>query len=620
MLPQKLHLGKQRLVPPSGSPVRGGASSHHLRHWVVIFGICVCAFANLLHAQPSLTEKQIQQLQEMAAFKGSLSGWERKVGTDLLIALRASAGQRLTPSINRLTDVEKRVGTTSPSGQVLVDIKAAVSGELLSFIRSYGTVVGESFTDQAIRAKVALMGVEAIAKRGDVLSVRLGDTPISRTINRGLTASQGIISHRAKEVTDVLGITGAGVRVGVLSDSVDHLNTLIASGDIPANIIVLPGQSGNPGSSEGTAMLEIIHDVAPSADLLFATAFNGIAGFANNIRALAAAGAQIIVDDIAYLAEGVYQDGPIARAVNDVTAQGVLYFAAAGNENNLFFGTSGTWEGDFSPGPQVGGVGTLHVWSGDISNNVTAGPPFPVLLQWADPLGQSANDYDLYVFDSSGTLIDASVFAQDGNDDPIEAVGPPATGSQLVIAKWSGADRALFLQATRGRLEYATSGATYGHSAGENTVGVAAVYWNSARRGTVPFVGGLTNYVEPFSSDGPRRIFFNPDGSPVVPGATDFRFAAGTFKTLTKPDIAAADGVSTRTPGFSPFFGTSAAAPHAAAIAALVKSARSDLTAAQILSILKTTALDNMQPGQDDLSGHGIVMARPAVEAALAHP
>ncbi len=89
--------------------------------------------------------------------------------------------------------------------------------------------------------------------------------------------------------------------------------------------------------------------------------------------------------------------------------------------------------------------------------------------------------------------------------------------------------------------------------------------------------------------------------------------------TLVKPDIAAADGVSAKTPGFFPFFGTSAAAPHAAAMAALVKSARPDYTNAQILTAMKQTALDIRAAGLDRDSGYGIVMALEAVHYALIH-
>ena len=77
--------------------------------------------------------------------------------------------------------------------------------------------------------------------------------------------------------------------------------------------------------------------------------------------------------------------------------------------------------------------------------------------------------------------------------------------------------------------------------------------------------------------------------------------------------------MSTKTPGFLPFYGTSAAAPNAAAIAALVKSARPTYTNAQILTALKATALDIRAVGVDRDSGSGIVMGKEAVTYALTH-
>ena len=63
-------------------------------------------------------------------------------------------------------------------------------------------------------------------------------------------------------------------------------------------------------------MLEIVHDIAPGAQLYFATADNGALSFAANISALAAQGCTIIVDDITYFSEGAFQDGPIAQALS----------------------------------------------------------------------------------------------------------------------------------------------------------------------------------------------------------------------------------------------------------------------------------------------------------------
>ncbi|MCI0345724.1 MAG: S8 family serine peptidase, partial [Chloroflexi bacterium] len=114
--------------------------------------------------------------------------------------------------------------------------------------------------------------------------------------------------------------------------------------------------------------------------------------------------------------------------------------------------------------------------------------------------------------------------------------------------------------------------------------------------------------VEFFSSDGPRRIFFNSAGG-LLPGAPPGNFSASGGVVRQKPDIAAADGVSTATPGFNPFYGTSAAAPHAAAIAALVRQAFPAFTPAQIRAALTGSALDIEAPGIDRDSGAGIVMA-----------
>jgi subtilisin family serine protease len=111
-------------------------------------------------------------------------------------------------------------------------------------------------------------------------------------------------------------------------------------------------------------------------------------------------------------------------------------------------------------------------------------------------------------------------------------------------------------------------------------------------------------------------MFFNPDGSPITPG--NFLFGTNGGTTFQKPDFTAADGGSAKTPGFNPFFGTSAAAPHAAAVAALVKAANPGLTGPQIRTILINTSLDNMAVGVDRDGGYGIVMAKAAVLAALA--
>jgi subtilisin family serine protease len=215
----------------------------------------------------------------------------------------------------------------------------------------------------------------------------------------------------------------------------------------------------------------------------------------------------------------------------------------------------------------------------------------------------------------------AATNLQTGTQDHYESCGSSsgfAANSRIVIAQKAGAaQRALHLDTERGRLSIGTTGATFGHNAGLNTVSTAATYWNSARTGTKPFVGGAANPTEVFSSDGPRRIFYDPAGNPIT--VNNFLFGTNGGTQLVKPDVTAADGASSKTPGFLPFFGTSAAAPHAAAIAALIKSVRPTYTNAQILNAMKQTALDIRAAGIDRDSGYGIVMALAAANYALAH-
>ena len=119
--------------------------------------------------------------------------------------------------------------------------------------------------------------------------------------------------------------------------------------------------------------------------------------------------------------------------------------------------------------------------------------------------------------------------------------------------------------------------------------------------------------METFSSDGPRKVFYQANGAPYTPG--DVSSTGGIVRQ--KPDITAADGVQvTGVGGFpSPFFGTSAAAPHAGAIAGLIKSANSLFTPAQIRTALTSTAVDIEALGTDRDSGAGIILALEAIKS-----
>src|SRR5262249_11310898 len=130
----------------------------------------------------------------------------------------------------------------------------------------------------------------------------------------------------------------------------------------------------------------------------------------------------------------------------------------------------------------------------------------------------------------------------------------------------------------------------------------------------IAFKGSPNISVESFSSDGPRRIFFAPDGTPLTPG----NFSSSGGIVLNKPDITAANRVSTtlQDPSLNPFVGTSAAAPHAAAIAALLLSCKPTPTASQVRTALEKSALAIDGNAPNNNAGYGVVMASTAVQIA----
>jgi hypothetical protein len=644
---------QQGATPPVGSEPRGGQQP-----------------------EAALSVAAQQQIRALLSEKEGRSPEQRKLHSQLIYMMKAHRGEPMTMggevlTLRSVTDMVK----LDEKGRVTVEINANASRQLLANIQMLGgEVLHASVKGRSIRAIVPLASLEHLASDQAVRSIRpaygavtnrratgSGRTGVNGTAtprkisgvrpnfdqrsmnvrsrlsaamgkvgaaakaqdpttNAGTVTSQGDVAHNVAAARNFFGVNGTGVKIGVLSDSVDFLAQSVASGNLPPDVTVLPGQGG-AGIGEGTAMLEIIHDLAPGAKLFFATAFNGIQSFADNIRALRAAGCDIIVDDVIYFVESPLHDDIVTTAVNEVVADGALYFSSAGNEGNFNDGTSGTWEGDFKNSrvtlPLLPG-GTLHDFGNGVISNRSEAGGIVLTLHWSDPLGESVNDYDLFIMDNAlTTVLAASTTVQDGDDDPFEITGGAPGNTRVLIFKADSAQRrALHLNNFRGQLGVTTPGTIRGHAAAADGYGVAAINVALAAGGS--FTGGPTNPVELFSADGFRRVFFKSDGSPYTPGK--FLFSNNGGEVRKKPDLTAADGVATSVPTFPSFFGTSAAAPHAAAIAALLKSAKPNATQARIRRALTRTALDIEAAGVDVDSGAGIVDAFAALQFIGAAP
>jgi uncharacterized repeat protein (TIGR01451 family) len=569
-----------------------------------------------------LRPSAVAQIQSLIAEKDERTPAQQKLDSNLIYALLS---QRKDPRMGALTRL--RLPKPDLDGTMLVDVKAfspAGVKPILARLGSLGArVVSVQMKYASIRAHLLLADTETVAAMPEVRFVQRASRAIVEHLD-----SEGDVTHRAAAARSFFGADGTGVKICVLSDGVDSLASMQSQGNLPPSVDVLPGQAGS--GDEGTAMLEIVHDLAPGAALGFATANPDEATFAQNILNLRnVANCDIIVDDVIYLSESPFQDLIIADAVNQVTAGGALYFSSAGNEGNLDAGTSGTWEGDFKANGTfvfLPRSGTTHDFgNGGQSDPLTADTQDGIVLQWADPAAGSCNDYDLYVLDSGlTTVVEASTNTQNCTQDPVEIVGNAFAGEQVVVVKHSGADRLFNVLAFRGQLQLATAGCTRGHSSAAAAFSSAAA--PAAQGIGSPFPNGpfpnpfdASQLLEPFTCDGPRRIFFDVNGN-LLPGAPAANFSSTGGVVRQKPDLTAADGVSTDVNNFHPFFGTSAAAPHAAAIAGLLRTALPSLTAAQVRSTLTGSAIDVLAPGWDRDSGAGIVMAYQALQAAGAQP
>jgi subtilisin-like proprotein convertase family protein len=628
-----------------------------------------------------LSANAIKQIDALAQAKLHLTPTQRKIDSQLLAADKIRRNIPLAAGVGRVSTGV----TTDKAGLTTVDIKATVSKDVLDKIGSLGGVVRDARPKYgSIRADVPLAGLESLAALPGVAQIgtaaeatteRIGDAPkpLSKADREALirsrlatalaekAAGKKVTSRSTAAVTPAIGsvtsegdtthavatvrtrqkVSGIGTKVCALSDGVNSLADSVATGDLPPDVDVLPGQAGD--GDEGTAILEIIHDLAPKAALGFATAFTSEESFAQNIRDLRTAGCDIIVDDVGYFDEPSFQDGIVAQSVIAVTNDGGLYFSSAGNEQNFDIGIAGNYEGDFvSSGQGIGKfAGVAHdfdpgpgVQTSDPLSEDSAGTA--TTLQWADAMGQSGNDYDLYELDGAGNVVAFSNDVQDGTQNPFERADPPfvSGGVRLAVVKFSGADRYFQLTSFRGRFEsgggltaFSTPGTTRGHSAVPAAYSVAAAPAAAAFPRAIapglanpsgPFPGVFTAAQQPevFTSDGPRHVFYNPDGSPITPG--NLSSTGGTVRP--KPDITAADGVSTSVPGFEQFYGTSAAAPHAAAIAALVLGSNPGITPAEIRTALTSTAIDIAAPGWDRDTGFGIVMANKVLQSTGATP
>jgi len=574
---------------------------------------------------------------------GVTIGAPTSTGAGLASGPGAMAPTKLTLGLATLSgeyqDYRRSAATAAPAGPfastktlarlvgetVLIDAVAVDDAETLwADLEALGAEV----TGAAGRLVSARMPLSELPALEGLATLKLARPALAVT-RTGAVTSQGDAAQHSDLGRADFGVDGTGSTVGILSDSFNCLGGYAAdvgTGDLPAGVNNL-SDIASGCTDEGRAMAQIVHDVAPGAGLAFHTAWNGEADFAQGILDLAAAGSTIIVDDVIYFAEPMFQDGVIAQAADAVKAVGIPYFSAAGNNGRE------AYEADFSGSGQTGpGGGELHDFDPgpgvDTRLTIQQAANTTYVMQWQDRYasvsGAPGAGTDLaicFYFPVGAPSPIACTTDVNSGGDPIDGLSLNGAGTlEIAIERRSGPAPSPVKVVAFGDIGFVetyagtAAGTLYGHAnaAGAIAVGAAAFY-------RTPAFGIDPPQLNSYSSAGNTPILFDTAGHPVA-------------QIRHKPELTAPDGGNNTFFGsdsaadadaWPNFFGTSAAAPHAAGVAALMRQVSPGLMPARITRLLQVTAVDilarntgeTVGAGFDRDSGAGLIHARDALAA-----
>ncbi len=590
----------------------------------------------------------------------------------------------------------------NPRGEVQIYVLVnEVNDDVRAQLASAGaTIEIEDAGARRIQARVPVSRLEALSQLPAVNAVR---PPTYARHRSGAVQTEGDSILRADRARQQLGLDGTGVRVGVLSDGVKGVFATgctatcgaaaggpISTGDLPdaagvrnAAGVLTSSSGGITGRSfqsdsdleglpsgtcafagagaEGTALLEIVHDLAPGAKLSFANADTDMA-FNNAVNYLAS-GNDVVVDDLGFF--GLPYDGSSTVSRNTATAlnndQNPIrgYFTSVGNSADEHY--LGTYTDSGVDGQTISGIttaGHLHLFqrSNDTTDILGLGAqPYNVIslptngevaifLTWDDAFGGSSNDYNLYlVRQSNGSVVARSTDTQSGTQDPVEFIDFTNSGDpglfRIVVQNVNDGAKPKQLNLYSFEPECAQDGPRLlanGHHERHNyntaTRSVSAQSDSGGSPVSVVSVGAICS-----ASAAAAAVFA---GSPAPSescndrsnSTIEFYSSLGpTIDGRTKPDVSGIDGVSVTGAGGFPrtFFGTSAAAPHVASIAALVLQAapclgggaQDALAPASARGRLRSLIVDNADhlgsPTPNNKFGSGRADALSSVEKTL---
>jgi subtilisin family serine protease len=465
---------------------------------------------------------------------------------------------------------------------------------LIAELEAEGVIVQGAYKNKInILIPVALIEEQIKAEEPDLILERISnldhvirlEVPNKATIKqRGLIRGQGVNVTEANKWQD-RGLTGKGVKVGILDLGFGGYKNLLG-GELPENVVAKAfGDSYNfDNEVHGTACAEIVHEMAPDAELYLAYYDGSDVAMGLAVAWLMSQGVDIISNSTG--SNGLTpMDGTgfAADLVDQAHDAGIFWVNAAGNEADVH------WRGKFNDS----NGDTIHEFTSktDVLPFIPFGPGIEtqIVLSWDD--WQNVNqDYDLALLDKDGNLIAKSEEPQDGQPGQLPAEG----------FLYEFEDNNVYLLAIQNYDNKARGDATFdlfihgGLMHPDLVVPERSLSSPSDARGA--FAVGAVNWaddvLEPYSSQGPTS-----DGR-------------------TKPDLSAPSVVDSASYAPKAFDGTSAATPHVAGAAALVLQAFPEYSPDDLAAFLQERSKDLGPAGPDDAFGAGRLSLRDAPAGA----